>query len=193
MTSDSELTEDMVRDIEDMNAILDQFLAFVRDGSDEPVESVDLGELVREVVAPYNQYSENVRLCVEPMPPLALRRVSIKRLLVNLIENALRYGGHGVEVAAHVSGDSSAPYVVLSVLDRGVGIDPGELGEIFNPFIRGDRARGGQGAGLGLAIVKRIASQHGGVVELRNREGGGLEARVSLPLGLLLPRDARKE
>ncbi|HCJ31149.1 MAG TPA: two-component sensor histidine kinase, partial [Pseudomonas sp.] len=190
MTSDSELTEDMVRDIEDMNAILDQFLAFVRDGSDEPVENVDLGELVREVVAPYNQYGECVRLCVEPMPPLALRRVSIKRLLVNLIENALRYGGHGVEVAAHVSGDSSAPYVVLSVLDRGVGIDPGELGEIFNPFIRGDRARGGQGAGLGLAIVKRIASQHGGVIELRNREGGGLEARVSLPLGLLLPRDA---
>jgi len=190
MSSDAELTEDMVRDIEDMNAILDQFLAFVRDGSDEPVESVDLGELVREVVAPYNQYGESVRLCVEPMPPLALRRVSIKRLLVNLIENALRYGGHGVEVAAHVSGDSNAPYVVLSVLDRGTGIDPDELGEIFNPFIRGDKARGGQGAGLGLAIVKRIASQHGGVIELRNREGGGLEARVSLPLGLLLPRDA---
>ena len=190
MPNDTELTDDMVRDIEDMNAILDQFLAFVRDGSDEPLESLDLGELVREVVAPYNQHGEQVRLCVEPMPPLPLRRVSIKRLLVNLIENALRYGGHGVEVAAHVSGDSSAPYVVLSVLDRGTGIDPQELGEIFNPFIRGDRARGGQGAGLGLAIVKRIASQHGGVIELRNREGGGLEARVSLPLGLLLPRDA---
>lgn len=192
MPNDTELTDDMVRDIEDMNAILDQFLAFVRDGSDEPLESLDLGELVREVVAPYNQHGEQVRLCVEPMPPLPLRRVSIKRLLVNLIENALRYGGHGVEVAAHVSGDSSAPYVVLSVLDRGTGIDPQELGEIFNPFIRGDRARGGQGAGLGLAIVKRIASQHGGVIELRNREGGGLEARVSLPLGLLLPRDAIK-
>ena len=192
MPNDTELTDDMVRDIEDMNAILDQFLAFVRDGSDEPLECLDLGELVREVVAPYNQHGEQVRLCVEPMPPLPLRRVSIKRLLVNLIENALRYGGHGVEVAAHVSGDSSAPYVVLSVLDRGTGIDPQELGEIFNPFIRGDRARGGQGAGLGLAIVKRIASQHGGVIELRNREGGGLEARVSLPLGLLLPRDAIK-
>ncbi|MFG3693666.1 ATP-binding protein [Stutzerimonas stutzeri] len=192
MPNDTELTDDMVRDIEDMNAILDQFLAFVRDGSDEPLESLDLGELVREVVAPYNQHGEQVRLCVEPMPPLPLRRVSIKRLLVNLIENALRYGGLGVEVAAHVSGDSSAPYVVLSVLDRGTGIDPQELGEIFNPFIRGDRARGGQGAGLGLAIVKRIASQHGGVIELRNREGGGLEARVSLPLGLLLPRDAIK-
>ncbi|KRW74612.1 ATPase [Pseudomonas sp. TTU2014-096BSC] len=192
MASDDELTDDMIRDVEDMDAILDQFLAFVRDGSDEPVEKIDLGELVREVVAPYNQYENTVRLRVEPMPVLALRRVSIKRLLVNLIENAQRYGGDGVEVVARMSGDHNAPYVVLSVLDRGAGIDPDELNEIFNPFIRGDRARGGQGTGLGLAIVKRIASQHGGIIELRNREGGGLEARVSLPLGLLLPRDAIK-
>ncbi|WP_037005670.1 ATP-binding protein, partial [Ectopseudomonas composti] len=86
--------------------------------------------------------------------------------------------------------DHNAPYVVLSVLDRGNGIDPAELDSIFNPFIRGDRARGGRGTGLGLAIVKRIAALHGGSVELRNRSGGGLEARVRLPLGLLLPRDA---
>jgi two-component system osmolarity sensor histidine kinase EnvZ len=190
LKGDSELTEDMVRDIEDMDAILDQFLAFIRDGRDEPLEALDLGELVREVVAPYNQQQELVRLCLEPVPAFPLRRVSIKRLLVNLIENALRYGGNAVEVAVSVSGDCSAPYVVLSVLDRGAGIEPSELGNLFNPFIRGDRARGGQGAGLGLAIVKRIAALHGGSVELRNRSGGGLEARVCLPLGLLLPRDA---
>jgi hypothetical protein len=83
--------------------------------------------------------------------------------------------------------------VVLSVLDRGTGIDPAELEAIFNPFTRGDRARGGKGTGLGLAIVKRIAAMHGGNVELRNRSGGGLEARVRLPLGLMLPRDAVPE
>ena len=188
--TDSELTEDMVRDIEDMDAILDQFLAFIRDGRDEPLEQLDLLELIREVVAPYNQKQEMVRLCLESVPAFPLRRVSLKRLLVNLIENALRCGGNAVEVAVSLSGDHSAPYVVLSVLDRGTGIDPAELGSIFNPFIRGDRARGGQGAGLGLAIVKRIAALHGGSVELRNRSGGGLEARVCLPLGLLLPRDA---
>jgi two-component system osmolarity sensor histidine kinase EnvZ len=184
------LTEDMVRDIEDMDAILDQFLAFIRDGRDEPLEQFDLLELVREVVTPYNQKQEMVRLCLEPVPPFPLRRVSFKRLLVNLIENALRYGGNAVEVAVSLSSNHSAPYVVLSVLDRGAGIDPAELGSIVNPFIRGDRARGGNGAGLGLAIVKRIAALHGGSVELRNRSGGGLEARVCLPLGLLLPRDA---
>jgi two-component system osmolarity sensor histidine kinase EnvZ len=116
--------------------------------------------------------------------------VSIKRMLTNLLENAFKHGGGAVEVRAHVGGDSTAPYVVLSVLDQGPGIDPSEIEEIFNPFIRGNRARTGSGTGLGLAIVRRIAAQHGGSVELRNREGGGVEARVLLPLGLLLPRTA---
>ncbi|NBA97228.1 ATP-binding protein [Pseudomonas sp. R5(2019)] len=190
MSTDNEMTDDMVRDIEDMDAILDQFLAFIRDGRDESIEEVDLNDLVQEVVMPFNQPQERVRLCMEPIPPFPLRRVSIKRLLNNLIGNALHHAGSGVEVAAYVSGDTSAPYVVLSVLDRGAGIDPDELEAIFNPFTRGDKARSGKGTGLGLAIVKRIAAMHGGNVELRNRSGGGLEARVRLPLGLMLPRDA---
>ncbi|UZE24083.1 HAMP domain-containing protein [Pseudomonas sp. B21-056] len=190
MGEHTDLTHEMVRDIEDMDAILDQFLAFIRDGRDESVEEVDLSELVREVVAPYNQGDEKVHLQLEPIQPFPLRRVSMKRLLNNLIGNALNHAGTGVEVAAYVSGDTNAPYVVLSVMDRGAGIDPSELEAIFNPFTRGDRARGGKGTGLGLAIVKRIASMHGGNVELRNRVGGGLEARVRLPLGLMLPRDA---
>lgn len=190
MSSDAELTEEMIRDVEDMDAILDQFIAFIRDGRDEPLERLDLAALIRELVAPYNQHGERVRLCLQVLPEVSLRRVSIKRLLTNLIENALRYGGDAVEVAASLGGEETAPYLVLSVLDRGQGIDPAELASIFNPFIRGDRARGGRGTGLGLAIVRRIAALHGGSVDLRNREGGGLEARVCLPLGLLLPRDA---
>ncbi len=190
LPADDELTEDMVRDIEDMNAILDQFLSFTRDGRDEPLEASDLNELVREVARPHNQQEEQVRLCLEPLPSMPLRRVSCKRLLANLLENALRYGGDGVEVCTSLAGAQSAPYVVLSVLDRGPGIDPAQIDSLFTPFTRGDRARSSKGTGLGLAIVKRIAAQHGGSVELRNRAGGGMEARVCLPLGLLLPRDA---
>lgn len=108
LNSDNELSDDMVRDIEDMDAILDQFLAFIRDGRDEPVEEVDLADLVREVVAPYNQPEERVRLCLEPIPPFPLRRVSLKRMLGNLIGNALHHAGKGVEVAAYVSGDECA-------------------------------------------------------------------------------------
>ena len=64
----------------------------------------------------------------------------MKRLLGNLIDNALNHGGGSVEVASYVAGESAAPYVVLSVLDRGQGIDPAEVDSIFNPFIRGDKA-----------------------------------------------------
>ncbi|MDM1696880.1 HAMP domain-containing protein [Thiopseudomonas alkaliphila] len=187
-----EFKEDMVRDIEDMDAILDQFLAFIRDGRDEPLEMGNLVDLIKEVAATYNHTDASqeplVRLCLEELPDVPLRRVSIKRLLVNLIENALRYGGSGVEVAASIEGNELAPYIAVSVLDRGAGIPTEEIESIFNPFIRGDAARGGHGAGLGLSIVKRIAQQHGGSVELNNRAGGGLEAKVSLPIGLLLPR-----
>ena len=182
LDSDNELTSDMVRDIEDMNAILDQFLAFIRDGRDEPMETCDLSELINSVVAPFSQQGHEIRVCLEAMPSLPLRRVSIKRMLVNLLENALRYGGQGVEVAASVVHDEDVPYVAISVLDRGDGVNPEDLQRMFNPFIRGDQARGGQGAGLGLAIVQRIAAQHGGIVELHNRAGGGLEATGCLPI-----------
>ena len=182
LDSDNELTSDMVRDIEDMNAILDQFLAFIRDGRDEPMEECDLNDLISSVVAPYIQQGHSIRLCLEGVPALALRRVSIKRMLVNLLENALRYGERGIEVAASLVNDEHAAHVVISILDRGPGLNPDDLQRIFNPFFRGDQARGGQGAGLGLAIVQRIAALHGGNVELHNRAGGGLEARVCLPI-----------
>ena len=188
--ADAAAREGMERDIDELDGIVGQFIDYVRDGRDEPLEQIDLGELIREVVSPYNQHEEKVRLCLEPLRLSSLRRVSFKRLLVNLIDNALRYGGEGVEVAASVAGGCSAPYLSISVLDRGPGLEPGELDNLFNPFIRGDSARGGVGSGLGLAIVRRIAALHGASVELRNRAGGGLEARVCLPLGLLLPREA---
>ena len=106
---------------------------------------------------------------------LQLARGHCGKGIVDQVRGAL----HGVPGALLLRRESCGP-----------GIAAEEMGEIFNPFIRGDRARGGKGTGLGLAIVKRIASLHGGSVELRNRAGGGMEARVCLPLGLLLPRDA---
>lgn len=187
MHGDEEFTEDMVRDIEDMNEILDQFIAFIRDGKDESLEDLDLNELVEEAVAPFNQNEEKVRFFLEEIPPIQARRVSIKRLLINLVNNALNYSHDKVEVTTYLANKHKSPYVVLSVLDRGPGIPENEIMAVFNPFMRGNQARSGKGSGLGLAIVKRIVEQHGGHIELLNRVGGGLEARVSLPIGLKLP------
>ena len=177
-----ELTEGMIRDIEDMDAILDQFMAYIRDGSAEPVEPCDLNELISEVVAPLNMTEQRVALYLQPLPELALRRLSVKRMLTNLVENALNHGVEGVEVTSHLERSSIQPCVVVSVLDRGPGVDQSKGQDLFTPFIRGDRARSTKGTGLGLAIVKRIADGHGISVQLLNRTGGGTEARLSFPV-----------
>lgn len=177
-----ELTEGMIRDIEDMDAILDQFMAYIRDGSAEPHELCDLNDLIREVVAPVNTNEQQVALYLKPLPELALRRLSVKRLLTNLVENALNHGVTGVEVTSHLEQGVVQPCVVVSVLDRGPGVDQSKGEDLFTPFIRGDRARSTKGTGLGLAIVKRIADSHGISVQLLNRSGGGTEARLCFPL-----------
>jgi two-component system osmolarity sensor histidine kinase EnvZ len=102
----------------------------------------------------------------------------MQRLLTNLIENALRHGGAAVELA---TGHDEA-HVWVEVRDRGPGIPATEADRMLQPFTRLDTARSGSGTGLGLAIVDRIARMHGGRVRLLPREGGGLVARVELPL-----------
>lgn len=180
---ESGLARDMVHDIEDMDAILEQFMAFIRDGRDEPGELCDMHELIRQVVQPYLQQGADIRLDLQELPQLYLRRLSFKRMLVNLIENAMQYGGSRLCISLQQEQLERRPFAVLSVRDGGPGIAEQYLAGIFNPFMRGDQARGGkQGAGLGLAIVQRIVALHEGRIELSNHPEGGLEVRVALPL-----------
>ena len=109
---------------------------------------------------------------------LALRPVAIQRLVANLVDNALRHGGGAVELETGVEKGC----ITIEVLDRGPGIPPGEAERMLMPFTRLDTARSSAGTGLGLAIVDRIARLHGGSVQLLPRDGGGLRARVELPL-----------
>jgi two-component system osmolarity sensor histidine kinase EnvZ len=103
----------------------------------------------------------------------------MQRLVVNLIENALRHGGAEVSVAT----GCDAANAWIEVRDRGPGIPAEDAERMLQPFTRLDSARGGaSGTGLGLAIVDRIARMHGGRVRLLPRAGGGLIARVELPL-----------
>ena len=116
---------------------------------------------------------------LKPLPALPLRPVAAQRLVANLIEHALRHGGPDVEVLTAVENGRA----VVEVRDRGPGIPPDQVERMLQPFTRLNAARSGAGTGLGLAIVDRIARLHGGEVKLLAREGGGLRARVELPLG----------
>ena len=106
-----------------------------------------------------------------------IRRLSIRRAIVNLIDNALRHAGEPVQIAAAKSNDHAR----IDVLDRGPGIPAHEAERLKRPFTRLSESRSGSGgAGLGLAIVERIARAHGGSLDLTEREGGGLMARLTL-------------
>ncbi|MBI4194086.1 MAG: HAMP domain-containing protein [Betaproteobacteria bacterium] len=169
----------LVRDIEDIDAAINQFLDFARLADAEPTDAAaDLNALVRGVVNRYASAGVAVTTRLAPVPPLPLRPMAIQRLVANLVDNALRHGGPEVEV---VTGAMPA-HAFLEVLDRGSGIPPQDAERMLQPFTRLDSARGGPGTGLGLAIVERVARVHHGSVSLVPRDGGGLRARVELPL-----------
>lgn len=177
--ADPELKRDLVRDVEDIDRAIDQFLDFARLADSEPVaDDGDLAALARSVIERYAKTGAPVRADLVPVPPLRLRPLAIQRLIANLIENALRHAGTEVEVAT----GAAAGVAFVEVLDRGPGIPAADAERMLQPFTRLDSARGGPGTGLGLAIVDRIARMHGGQVRLLAREGRGLRARVELPL-----------
>ena len=185
--TDPELTEGMVRDIEDMDAILDQFIAFIRDGNDEDTEVGDLNEVIQEVVSQYHADGVDLNCELNDLPEISLKRLSLKRMFMNLIGNAVRHGGGKIELESGLKDGE----ILVTVSDRGPGLTEEEMHALFQPFARGDESRGTKGSGLGLAIVKRIVDMHHGRVELQNRPGGGLIALVYFPVtGQLVPPDS---
>ena len=176
---DPALKAGLVQDVADIDAAIGQFLDFARVTEGEAVvPDGDLNAIARELRDRYAGAGKEVTARLAPLPPLALRPRAIQRLIANLMDNALRHGGGQIEVTTASEGGRA----VLEVLDRGPGIPPGEAERMVQPFTRLDAARSGAGTGLGLAIVDRIARLHGGSVQLLPRGGGGLRARVELPL-----------
>lgn len=169
----------IVQDIADMDAIVGQFLAFARGAQDEPRVRMDLNQLIEATCERYARSGKPIATELTSLPQLTLRPLAMQRLLSNLIDNGFHHGNAEVTLKTAHSGNS----VVLSVLDRGPGIPPAQIDAALQPFSRLDAARGGYaGAGLGLAIVEHITQMHEGKLELLQREGGGLEARVTLPV-----------
>ena len=169
--------EAMTADIDEMDAIIGQFLDFAR-GS-EPQARNDLEAVLGELTEHYSRLGRHVEFKGDPLQPFAFARMEVRRAIANLIDNALRYARDPVEVIS----SRNQTHVVVEVLDRGPGIPQAEAERLKRPFTRLDTARSGPaGAGLGLAIVDRVARAHGGSLELLPREGGGLVARLTLAL-----------
>ncbi len=169
----------MVSDLDDMNAIIDQFLDFTRTEAAEPISGVNLAEMARTCAERAARSGAQVRCELDEVPVLAMRPLAVQRLVDNLLGNAAKHAGGEILLRTATEGDRA----VVAVLDRGPGIAPAMVERLKEPFTRLDDSRSGSsGAGLGLAIASRIAALHGAELELLPRRGGGLEARVSFPV-----------
>jgi two-component system osmolarity sensor histidine kinase EnvZ len=166
----------MIADIDEIDAIIGQFLDFAR-GVNEHKEVQDLRGVLEEVAEHYARLGKKLSIQGERFVPFPFARMAVRRAIGNLIDNALRYGREPIELELK-NPDS---VVAVEVRDRGPGIPPDKAERLKRPFTRLDDARSGPaGAGLGLAIVERVARAHGGALELAPREGGGLVARLTL-------------
>jgi two-component system, OmpR family, osmolarity sensor histidine kinase EnvZ len=175
---DQYLKEGIVTDIEDMDAIINQFIAYIRHDRETPREPDQINRLIQEIAQQEMHREGEIELDLQACPDIPMQSVAIKRVLSNLVENAFRYGNGWVKISAF----SERHYVCFSVEDNGTGIAEDKIDELFQPFTQGDSARGSMGSGLGLAIIKRIVDRHHGKVKLTNRTQGGLCAKVYLPL-----------
>ena len=176
MSDDDFLKEGLIYDVDDMDAILNQFISYMRDGSDEELQQTNINALLQELVIQFKPL--HIRFTPQQLPTIEARSLSLKRLIGNLINNSKRYGAEPIDVAAW----EQDQHIYISVADHGEGIPENQIEELMQPFVRGNEARTIQGSGLGLAIVKRIVDIHQGQLTIQNKPEGGLEAIISLPI-----------
>lgn len=177
-SADEELMASMTRGVEEMDAVIGQFLDFARSADSEALAPVDLDALAQEVAAASADHGLPVSLQAGHPAPVMVRPRAMRRVLGNLVENAWRHGRPPVTLRTGTQGDS----VWVEVIDHGAGIAADEADALKQPFRRAEHARSGvPGAGLGLAIVDRLVSAHAGRLELLPADGGGLCARITLP------------
>lgn len=165
--------------LDQIDTILQQFMDYAGSGEREVPQPGDLNALISQLAADFAGLGHEFELALGDIPVFPFRPVSLMRLLMNLMQNAVVYGRTGFFVRTWVQGNTA----YAAICDRGSGIGAEELEQLKAPFSRGRNARGHSGGtGLGLAIVERIARLHGGSLQFRARDGGGLEAVVALPL-----------
>lgn len=171
--------ESMWNDLNEMQNLVREGVAYARsmEGSREALCRVNLDAFLDSLVLDYQDSGQAVSLEGQTGVLLETRPYALRRVLSNLIDNALKFAG-----SAHLHVHNSDNRVCLQVLDDGPGIDEAELHEVFKPFYRveSSRNRNTGGTGLGLAIALQLSESLNTRLTLSNREGGGLCAQLEL-------------
>jgi signal transduction histidine kinase len=167
-------------DLGEMEHLVREGVAYARSvhGSTEATCRTDLDSFLDSLVFDYQDMGKHVQLSGKTKTVIETRPHALRRVLVNLVDNALKFAG-AAELVVESKTDGG---LTVKILDRGPGIAEAELAEVMKPFYRveSSRNRSTGGTGLGLAIAQQLALAIGGSLTLRNREGGGLCAELKL-------------
>lgn len=182
LVMDEENRARIIDQLDEMQAMAEAVLDAARaDRTGEPTRRIDLAALTESLAADLAEIGLDVTCAPAGPMTVAVRANEIRRVLRNLIENAVRYGARA---SVHCAMDRNT--ALVHVDDEGPGIPPDQLSKVFEPFARLEesRSRATGGHGLGLTIARLIARAHGGEVALQNLVPRGLRATLSLPLDL---------
>jgi len=180
MAEESAEKDKLVQDLTVIERLVREGVAYAKSahGNAEKPSRIDIGSFVESLVFDYQDTGKPVTLSRNIDAAMVTRPHALRRILTNLIDNALKFGGEA-EVFIEKPDDKT---IAISVLDHGPGIPKDQLDAVLQPFFRLEqsRNRGTGGTGLGLAIAHQLALAIGGSLELRNRDGGGLSAEITL-------------
>ncbi|GAA0733901.1 ATP-binding protein [Sphingomonas japonica] len=168
----------MRSDVEEMEAMLDSLLDFMRGGEAEAPKRTDIASLLQAIADDAADLGGDIVYVGPGHMPGMIRALTLRRAVTNLVDNARRHaGGAQIDLARH--GDT----IVITVRDEGPGMPAESLSHAAEAFFRGDdaRQRDTKGLGLGLAIADQAARMHGGMLLLSNRKPHGLNAEIRFP------------
>lgn len=178
---DSSEKDKLWNDLGEMEHLVREGVAYARSihGATEESCRIDLDSFLDSLVFDYQDMGKDVSLSGRSDAVIETRPHALRRVLVNLTDNALKFAG-----AAELRVDAVNGCLSVEIMDRGPGIAEEELAQVMEPFYRveNSRNRSTGGTGLGLAIAQQLALAIGGSLTLSNREGGGLCAQLKLPL-----------
>ncbi len=166
-------------DVQQMQYMIQEYLDFARDEGREETTKVNLNDLLEDVINDYKRMQQIIPFSSEANPEIDLRTSSFRRMLHNLIDNALRYGKN-----CQLTLRKTGSYAEIFVDDEGKGIPEEKREEVFKPFNRLEPSRNNKtgGVGLGLTIARDIVMAHGGTIALDASPAGGLRVIIRLPL-----------
>ncbi|GAA4165744.1 ATP-binding protein [Shinella granuli] len=181
MADDTPERDKLVHDLSEIERLVQDGIAYARSahGNGEKASRIDLSSFIDSIAYDYQDTGKAVQVVGMVSGTVATKPHALRRILANLVDNALKYAG-SAEIGVRRGGGGET---IIAVLDRGPGIPAEKLEAAMQPFFRLEQSRNREtgGTGLGLAIAQQLAAALGGTVRLSNRPGGGFAAEIVLP------------